>query len=156
MEINKQTAKRLFDQSPDWFQEQLRNEFGEDLFKKRGFEEIKTFDDACRACGTTEEEFNSKFAGLNLDVDTLAFEKLKIVNKAINQGWSPDYSNEDQYKWFPYFLLSSGFGFSYSGYGCGCANANVGSRLCFETEEQANWSGTQFRDIWKAFITNKY
>jgi hypothetical protein len=155
MEIDKQTAKRLYDESPDWFQNQLKREFGEDLFKKREYENIKTFEDACRYCGTTEAEFNKKLTDLCLDADTISFEKLKIVNRAINQGWAPDYTNTNQRKWFPYFVLSSGFGFSDSNYYCDRTAASVGSRLCFETEEQASYSGRQFIDLWRAFITNK-
>jgi hypothetical protein len=155
MKIDQQTAKKLYDQSPDWFKENLKQEFGEDLFKKREYENIKIFSDACLACGTTEDAFNEKFKGSELDVDTMAFEKLKIVNKAINNGWTPDYTNSDQRKWFPYYLLSSGFGFSRSSYHCDFTTATVGSRLCFETEEQSNYSGQQFIDLWRAFITNK-
>lgn len=155
MEIDKQTAKKLFDQAPDWFKENLKEEFGEDLFKKREYENIKTFSDACLACGTTEEAFNEKFEGTSLDADTLAFEKLKIVNKAINNGRTPDHTNSDERKWFPYYLLSSGFGFSGSAFDYGYAIVRVGSLLCFETQEQSDYSGQQFIDLWRAFITNK-
>jgi hypothetical protein len=52
-------------------------------------------------------------------------------------------------------VLSSGFGFSGSCFGFVLTSAGVGSRLCFETEEKAGYSGTQFIGIWKVFITQK-
>jgi len=82
----------------------------------------------------------------------LAFQKLIIIAKAINQGWTPDWSNFNQRKYYPYFNLSSGFGFGDSLYDCGNAHASVGSRLCFETEEKSTYTGKQFIDIYKDFL----
>lgn len=117
------------------------------------FTDIKTFDDACKVCGTTENDFYLKFSDKLLDHDTFAYEQLKVVVKAINQGWTPDWNNTDQRKWWPYFNLSSGFGFSYSAFGYGYAYTAVGSRLCFETSEKSNYAANQFIDLYKEFLT---
>ena len=78
---------------------------------------------------------------------------LKMVAKAINQGWVPDWNNSDQKKWWPWFNLSSGFGFSDSCYYYGLASTAVGSRLCFETEEKSDYAANQFMEIYKEFLT---
>ena len=153
--LKKNTAKQLYPEAPAWFQKVLTETFGADYFKKREFTDIKTFADACEECGTTEEEFNERFANLGLDADTINYEKVKIVVKAINQGWTPDWSNSDQYKYWPYFNLSSGFGFSDSTYLCAYSTTNVGSRLCFETREKSNYAAQQFIDIYEQFLTIK-
>ena len=85
--------------------------------------------------------------------DEIAYKKLKVVAKAINQGWVPDWDNKNQSKWWPWFNLSSGFGFSSSGYSCDLADACVGSHLCFESEAKSNYAATQFIDIYKQFLT---
>jgi hypothetical protein len=88
-----------------------------------------------------------------MDEDTIAYEKAKIVTKAINQDWVPDWNNPSQYKYWPWFNLSSGFGFSYSGSDCAYAHSVVGSRLCFESREKSDYAGKQFLEIYKAFLT---
>jgi hypothetical protein len=79
------------------------------------WKDFKTFDDLCRAIGTTEVDFNRKWEHADLDPITLAFERLKICTRAYNQDWPFDVYNTDQYKYYPYFSVSSsGLGFSRS------------------------------------------
>lgn len=153
--LKKTTARMLYPEAPKWFQKVLTETFGEDYFKKRDYNDIKTFAEACEECGTTEVEFNELFGHIGLSDDTIAYEKMKIIVKAINQGWEPDWDNTNQRKYWPYFKLSSGFGFSFSNYYFGHSITLVGSRLCFETEEKCTYSAKQFIDIYEQFLTIK-
>ncbi len=155
LKLKKTTAKKLYPEAPAWFQKVLTETFGDEIFKKREFTNIKTFADACEECETSEEKFNELFGHIGLSDDTIAYEKMKIVVKAINQGWIPDWNNSNQYKYWPYFKLSSGFGFSFSYYYFAYAVTAVGSRLCFETEEKCKYAATQFIDIYEQFLTIK-
>ena len=119
------------------------------------FTDIKTFDDACRVCSITEEQFNYDNNLLDLDSDTIAYEKLKIIVKAINSGLTPDWDNASQPKYYAWFNLSSGSGFSYSAYLYDYSDTCVGSRLCFESKEKCEYSAKQFRDIYEEFLTIK-
>jgi hypothetical protein len=152
LQIKKETAKRLYRESPGWFQKELEKAFGKECFKVRRFDEIKTFEDACDELGITNDScrpiFNEEEAS-----DEIAYKKLKIVIKAVNQGWTPDWDNIYKRKWWPYFVLSSGFGFSFSVFRCAGAVASVGSRLCFESEEKSNYMARQFLDLYKQFLT---
>jgi hypothetical protein len=75
---------------------------------------------------------------------------------AINNGWVPDYSDYDQRKYYPWPLVSSsGFGFSLSYYVYVNAYSHVGSRLCFESQEKADYAGKQFPKLFEDFITGK-
>jgi hypothetical protein len=147
LKIEKATAKKIFPTSPDWFKTVLTDSFGVETFKKKSFKDIKTFEDAC-------EELNIApiFIDTN-ELDEIAYKKLKIIAAAINSGWVPDWENENQYKYYPYFKMSSGFGFSTSGYDCDYSDTGVGSRLCFETKEKAIHAGTQFTELYKDFLT---
>jgi len=155
LEIEKQTAKRLYPTSPDWFKSQLEESFGKEFFDEKEFEKIKTFADACKSCGTTEKEFNERFSKLGLSDDTLCYEKLKIVAQSINNGWIPDWNNSTQKKWWPWFNLSSGFGFSASNYDYTFADSLVGSRLCFESSEKSDYAANQFLELYEGFLTIK-
>jgi len=151
LKLNKKTAKSIYPESPAWFQEVLIETFGSDYFKKRSFEDIKTFEVACEELGI---DANKQFLD-EYTPDEIAYKKLKIIVAAINQGWTPDWSNSSQYKYWPYFKLSSGFGFSRSNSGYGNATTHVGSRLCFESEAKSDYAAKQFIDIYEQFLTIK-
>ena len=156
MKLTLETAKKLYNDktTQDWFKKQLETEFSKQLLKKFDYRDIKTFNDACEACGTTEAEFNAKFE--KLDLDTLSYEKLKIVFKAVNNGWTPDWTNPNEYKYFPWFgFVSSGAGLSSYGYGTSHTHTAVGSRLCTDKSEKAEFLGRQFKEIFKGYMLLK-
>lgn len=158
MKLPLEIAQKLFNDKTisDEFKKELIAEFGEKAFKAFDYRDIKTFADACVACGTTEAEFNAKFGNLGLDVDTINYEKLKIIFKAINNGWTPDWTNSNEYKYYPWFdVVSSGAGLSY--YGCSDSNtdASVGSRLCTDKSKKAEFLGKQFREIFEGYMLHK-
>jgi hypothetical protein len=157
LKIKKETAKEIYDESSSALRKILEETFGVDCFKKPDFKDFKTFDDLCRATGTTEVDFNRKWEHAELDPITLAFERLKICTRAYNQDWPFDAYNTKQYKHFPYFeVSSSGFGFSDASYSYGNATTTVGSRLCFESAEKAIHAGKTFIKLFEDFITAKY
>lgn len=157
LKIKKETAKEIYDESPSSLRKILEETFGVDYFKKIDYRDFKTFDDLCRATGTTEADFNRKWEHADLDPSTLAFERLKVCTKAYNQDWPFDAYNTEQYKYYPYFKVSSsGFGFSYSLCDFVYANSSVGSRLCFESSAKAEHAGKTFLKLFEDFITAKY
>jgi hypothetical protein len=116
---------------------------------------IKTFEDACKKVNTDPAKLPDVSGILEeFAKPIIAAYKLLIIYKAINNEWKPDWSNWDQYKYYPWFeVLSSGFGFSHSTYGYDCTHTTVGSRLCFESEEKAKYAGNQFLQLYKDFLT---
>jgi len=148
VKVTKETAKKLYDSVLDFFKEQLEAAFGKDAFRKIDFRDIKTFPDACKAL-----DINPNAGWNNYDtIDEAAYKKLKVITKAINQDWIPDWNSTNQKKWFPWFRLSSGFGFVGSDYNCDYSRTDVGSRLCFESEEKADYAGKQFTAIYEEFL----
>ncbi|MDD5013694.1 MAG: hypothetical protein PHW73_01155 [Atribacterota bacterium] len=149
LKIEKTTAKRLFSETPEWFQKVLIETFGKECFKKKNYDSIETFEDACNELGIASNDvFTEKDSP-----DEVAYKKLKVIVKAINQGWIPNWDDLNQRKWFPWFKMSSGFGFGDSSYACDYMYTYCGSRLCFESEEKANYAGTQFIALYKALLT---
>lgn len=149
LELKKETARKLYPEAPKWFQEVMNETFGEEFFRKKDWRDIKSFQDARKALGIDVIDVYS-------DADTpdeVSYKKLKIIVRAINQGWEPDWDNTSQKKWWPWFKLSSGFGFGGSHYYYGGSYTAVGSRLCFESEEKSDYAAQQFTDIYKQFLT---
>lgn len=141
-------------------------------------ERIKTFEDACREIGIDAEAWNRDKISLGLEPDVLAFLKLRIIVKALNEGWEPRFT-EDECRYYPWFILYTGeeynkldeeeksrvvYRSSYNAYALGgvsCAFAgydssyscaSLGVRLAFKTSELAAYCGRQFLDIWADFV----
>jgi hypothetical protein len=118
---------------------------------------IKTFEDACKALKidpTKVPDFSN--APLALQAALIAHYKLVIIAQALNKGWTPDWNNYNEYKYYPWFWMEKTQGnlegFACSGVGYDCAYSSVGSRLCFKTREIAEYAGKQFIDLYKAYM----
>ncbi len=147
LKLEKETAKKLYPESPKWFQEVLINTFGKKFFSKNIIDRVKTYEDAYLEA---DEETRMDCETFPTDTeDVIAYKKLKLIANVLRGDWVPDWNNSGQNKWFPYLRYSSGSGFvfSYSACNCACANSLVGSRLCFPTEELSDYFGKQFIDI---------
>ena len=113
----------------------------------KNYEQIKTYEDALKVLG--REDFNHE----NLYPREIARRKLGIIIEALNEGWKPDWENYSQLKWYPYFYGShAGLGCSYSYLSPAIAAANVGVRLCYKSEEIADYVGQQFLDLYKEML----
>lgn len=83
----------------------------------------------------------------------IALNELFTIAQAWNKedGFTPDFSNKNQTKWFPWFVYSdeaAGFVFADTNATAARAIANFGSRLCFKTSARARQFGEQFIDLW--------
>ena len=84
--------------------------------------------------------------------------QLMVIAEALNEGWTPDWSNGEWDKWYPWFKMddsSSAGRFSFSDSVNQRSGSSVGSRLCFKSKDLATYAGTQFLDIYKDFFTIK-
>ena len=139
---------------------------------------IKTFEDACREIGIDAEAWNRDKISLGLEPDVLAFLKLRIIVKALNEGWEPQFT-EDECRYYPWFILYTreeynkldeeeksrvvywsnfyayafgGVSYALAGYDSSFTAASIGVRLAFKTSELAAYCGRQFLDIWADFV----
>jgi hypothetical protein len=83
----------------------------------------------------------------------IALNELFTIAQAWNKEdeFEPDFSNSNQYKYFPWFVYdkgAAGFVSAYTTNAATYASAHFGSRLCFKTPERARQFGEQFIDLW--------
>ncbi|MCM1440630.1 MAG: hypothetical protein NC131_15745 [Roseburia sp.] len=160
-------------------------------------ERIKTFEDAVRELGEDNElVFHWRWMNgcecddekLDADGKTIpgefsdikAYLKLRIITEALNEGWKPQFT-EDEWRYFPYFVLytqeeldnldeeerrrvvyrsyssasaNGGVAFASTYYDTAFVNAFIGSRLAFKTRELAIYAGQQFKEIYAIFCLN--
>ena len=115
-------------------------------------ERIITFDDVLRENGVKIEVFENNIQ--DLTTDEVAYKMLKEIVKAFNECWTPDWTDSSQGKYVPWFKMGSPSGGGLSCDDCAIWNSisHVGSRLCFETREQAKYAGKQFEDLYKSYF----
>lgn len=148
-------------------------------------ERIKTFEDACAALGNhalvnqyrrIAEEQNPPMGGTATDL--IAYLKLRIITAALNEGWEPQFT-QDEERWFPWHILWTeeelaskdeewkrdrrlttmqnhrgewaGLAFACSDHAPSLSGAHIGSRLCFKSDTLAEYAGKQFIDLWMDF-----
>ena len=148
-------------------------------------ERVKTFEDACRELGE-DHPFVLAYQNTNLsdpevaedNRDILAYMKLRIIAAALNEGWQPEFT-EDEWRWYPWFTLwteeelsekddewkskrvilplddysgdYAGFAYADSNNAPSDANTYIGSRLCLKSEALATYCGKQFISLWADF-----
>ena len=157
LEITKEAAIKAHDEASTKGKTLLENLFGKRVFQKDIKERIKTFDDVIRELGDDPEEFKNAISIME-EPDEIAYVKLKLIAKALNEGWTPDWSNGEWDKWYPWFKMddsSSAGRFSFCVSAAQYSVSYVGSRLCFKSKDLATYAGTQFLDIYKDFFTVK-
>ncbi len=127
---------------------------GKVTFKKvhlKSYEKIKTLDDALKACNLTLEEVQVS-GGIPEDRESIQnYTYAIIISRALNDGWTPNWDDSSEYKYYPWFKMSAS-GFSYDGYDCWNTFSSVGSRLCFKNRELAIYAGKQFKEVYQKFM----
>ena len=122
------------------------------------YKSITSFENACVKTNIQVNIPDVSMIPESLGRFIVAAYKLAIIFEAINSGWTPDWSNCKQYKYFPWFevkatkAMSSGFVFSDSGYFFTYADSHVGSRHCTDTSEKALYMGKQFQALYKDYL----
>ena len=178
IQIQQENVLNAYKNASDEQKELLEHLFGREVFKPVDVKErIKTFADAAKAVGIEDpEEWESGYS--DVEPDILAYFKLRIITKALNEGWEPKFI-PGEYRWAPYFLLYTkeeiekmnaetrarvvfrSVSYAGAGGGVSCADADsdsasvgasIGSRLAFKSEELAEYAGKQFTEIYADFI----
>lgn len=148
----KVTVLSVYESASDETREALENIFGADKFVPS---QIRTYEDACRKLGIAPIRIE-KFAFLGIEANHhYAYHKLTVIARALNDEWTPDWKNDDENKYYPWFDFSSGRRLSYNDFAHASTDSSVGSRLCFRTYELAEYAGKQFADIYSDLMQIK-
>lgn len=139
----------------------LETVYGTDTFKPKDVKErVKTLQDAFAELDSKKiveiTGFDS-FAHFDngtsmMPAHLVGYMKVCVIVAALNEGWTPDWDNNNEYKYYPWFYRSSSPGFSLDGCDYDLDDSTVGSRLCFKSKALSDYAATQFVDIYKAFF----
>lgn len=171
VEIKKSNLEAAYKQADDNTKKLLATLFGDAVTTKDDrpvTERIKTFEDAMAALEQQPAHLYAIPERLrptdNISPDMLAYLKLRIICAALNEGWEPQFT-EDEWRYYPWFYLYTqaelddmgngekqerrmidtadyvteyaGFGCAHSAYAPSSTFAYFGSRLCLRSSDLA-------------------
>ena len=135
-------------------EEKSIGEYG--FLKDYKIEDIKSYDDIIEVLYPEDNilPFNNPITLKQKSIN--AYSKLINIVKVFNAGWIPDWDNEKEYKYYPYFYMDSKEGgFRLNDVNCHVVTSGVTARLCFKTKELAQLSVDLFFDIYKDYFEYK-
>lgn len=188
LKINAEKALKAYKSADSNGRLILEQLFGEELFNPKNImDRVKTFEDAMNELGsehklvTLYESFMKDIPEKDdFDNDVASYLKLRIVVAALNEGWEPQFT-EDEYRWYPYFYLytkeeynrlnedekkkcrvvgrsgsdahvNGGVACAYASNAWSSSSTYSGCRLALKSEELAEYCGKQFIDIWMDYL----
>jgi len=145
IELNQTDAIAFYSNANAAGKELLEKKFGKEIFNLKITDRIKTFEDACAALGTSPADvlthkgcfLTSKQKRVN------AADKLETIIEALNEGWTPDWKDGNQAKFYPWFEYGNK-GFSLNFVDGLFQDTYVPSCLCSKSREIAAYAATQF------------
>lgn len=125
-----------------------------EIFEVRDtWEDIKTVEDAITQLGEVDNEVRQLRLLQNipnLERKILAGQELAVISKAMNGSWIADFDDHSQYKYYLWWYLGKNFRLSYSN--VYCSFSDFPARLCVKSNEIAQYSASQFFNIWKDYM----
>ena len=112
---------------------------------------VNTLSDVLKIAKPTKEELAViKYTGKS---KRMLFAKhmmvLSLISEVLNEGWLPKLG---EYRWYPYFDVSSGFVFHNTFCGSTDADSGSASRLCLKSDELAAHAWKIFLPEWEKLI----
>lgn len=114
---------------------------------------IASYEDACRVLNIqpiNEEVFN--IFPKEDQRSMLAYHKLTVITRALNNGWKPNWDDQNEWKYYPLFrYVNAGLSCAYTFNAATNTTAYIGSRLCFPTSALAKYAAEHFADLYRDY-----
>lgn len=151
--ITKQTALKAHSEADNAGKQMLENLFGKRVLFDKVQDRITNFNEVCEDQGKNPTDYVLPTEADQEEIAAVALKKLRLIAKALNEGWEPDFMNQNQYKYYPWFKQSSSAGgFVCAGYDCWHSGTFVGPRLAFKSSELAIYAGKTFIDVYNEYF----
>lgn len=156
LQIEKDKAINAYREGDTKIKELLTNLFGVNVFQIISQETINRFEAACKQQGIKPHDLLHCDTDLCLEGQVAnTYTMLRILAKAKRGYWTPDWNDDNQKKWYPWFeYKSSGFVVAGTGYRYASTATHVGSRLCFPNSEMAKSFAEENLELYKIILEN--
>jgi len=111
-------------------------------------DKVKSFEDACKVLGIQPALPVVDGCHEKDKKSIIAFSKLSIIIRALNEGWEPDWTDWSQRKYFVYpYVGIAGLAYASTSFTVSNTRANFGSRLGFKTDALCDYAKGAFWDL---------
>jgi len=118
---------------------------------------FNTFEEYCAHHGIAESDVLPDVSRVpkKHQAAILSTTKLVLLTEAINEGHDFNWNDWQERKWRPWFDLevdeNNPTGFRFGGSVCDCVHTSAGggSRLCYRSESDSDFSGTAWEKYWR-------
>jgi hypothetical protein len=112
------------------------------------FDKVKTYEDALVVLNIKNP------ITFNNTKDEIAYIKLKIIARALNEGWKPKFGNyTGEVKYYCRFRFNGNCTrFHADGVNTNTGHSNVPNSLAFRNKETAEYAGKKFISIWNDYL----
>jgi hypothetical protein len=121
---------------------------------KETLQQIKSYEDACAYNGKQPID-EQALISLGITPKQVAGIKLEEITLALNKGTAVDIFDRER-RYYPWFWTYNGpavFAFDCSCYVNSFAIAGGGSRLAYREKAASDYSGKQFIELWKEYLS---
>ena len=158
LQIDENKAFDLYQTATPEFKQMLEDSFGKEFFKRKITDRVKSYEDACAILGIDPHTSMPDTSDCPKEDRKayVAFHKLVVITRALNEGWRPDWSNTNQPKWFNWWwtkVMRASPVRSY--FAPSSSDAHFGSRLCFKSEALADYAAETFKELYEDYLMFK-
>ena len=129
LKLNEDTARKIYPNSSPEFKVLLEESFPKGFFFKNIIERTNSIDDIFSIAGKTILEIINS----NDTKDESAYKVLKFGIAVLNEEWIPDYTNPNQSKYEPRFILGANSILKYYSYNILTKTAIINSHLVYRS-----------------------
>jgi hypothetical protein len=124
------------------------------IFPRKITDRIRNWNDILYLSGKNEDEFLPfRNARTKHEKSQNALAKIQIISEVLNEGWIPDFTATNQYKYYPFFEKKPS-GWVCLSFDLGFCVARAGAGMYFKSSELAEFAGKTFIEIYKEFLPN--
>lgn len=114
-----------------------------------------TWEEVCQKAGIDPNQLpDVSWMPQDLQPYMIAAYKLAIIHDVLNEGWVPDWSNSNEYKYYAWWNMNDSnapLGFSYYGYVCAFTYTSLGARQFLKSSELVEHAAEHFIDVYRDF-----
>ena len=144
VEVNEDSIRELYKNSREEVRTALKAIFDWKILVPIQ-ERIKSYEDACDALG-----YSTKTPAMSNDPSFLAYYKLSVIAKALNEGWVPQIGKDSQ--WFPVFSSFDDGTFEFEICKSTIHFDVSPAALALKDRDLCSYFGSNFRDLWQAYL----
>lgn len=125
------------------------------VFPFEAMAEGVTFEDYCNHLGKDPRDYDDSRMSNPIDIMLINLRKIaEIIAPVLNGDWKPNWNNDSEKKWYPWFYMGSGFRFRCADCVCTYSRGGGGSHLVFKDDTRAVFAGKNFASIYEKTLGN--